>query len=74
MGVSVSAPRDVIKKGFEFGYLTDGKTWLEALDSRNQMSHLYDEAISQAVLMAIKTHYYPVVKDLHAFLQSKLDT
>jgi nucleotidyltransferase substrate binding protein (TIGR01987 family) len=40
-------PRDIIKEAFQLGILKNGHEWIELLDKRNQLVHLYDEKQSQ---------------------------
>jgi nucleotidyltransferase substrate binding protein (TIGR01987 family) len=73
LGFDISSPRDVIKQAFQAGYISNGHLWLDALDKRNLMSHIYDENIAQEVLMSIKDKYFVLMKELHSFLSSKID-
>jgi nucleotidyltransferase substrate binding protein (TIGR01987 family) len=36
-----SGPADVLRSAYASGYLADGEIWMEALDARNQMSHVF---------------------------------
>jgi len=71
-GFDAASPRDVIKQAFQAGFISNGHLWLDALDKRNLMSHIYDENIAQEVLMAIKNKYYALLQELYGFLQTKL--
>ena len=41
---TVRGPRPVIEQCFQDGIISEGTAWLEMLDSRNETTHLYDEA------------------------------
>ena len=41
-GYDADSPREVIKVGFANGYIIDADIWLEALESRNVLTHTYD--------------------------------
>ncbi len=73
LGYDAGSPRDVIKQAFQAGYISNGHLWLDALDKRNLMAHIYDENIAQEVLMSIKDKYFILMKELHDFLSSKID-
>jgi nucleotidyltransferase substrate binding protein (TIGR01987 family) len=73
LGFDAVSPRDVIKQAFQAGYISDGHLWLDALDKRNLMAHLYDEHIAQEVLNSIKTKYYALLQELNSFLLSKIN-
>ncbi|MFZ4455157.1 MAG: nucleotidyltransferase substrate binding protein [Bacteroidales bacterium] len=68
----VKSPRSTIKKSFEIGLITDGHTWLQALENRNLTAHTYDEMTAIEVVSLIREQYYPLLKELHLFLQTKL--
>jgi nucleotidyltransferase substrate binding protein (TIGR01987 family) len=67
----VKSPRSTIKKSFEIGLITDGHTWLQALENRNLTAHTYDEMTAIEVVSLIREQYYPLLKELHLFLQTK---
>jgi nucleotidyltransferase substrate binding protein (TIGR01987 family) len=66
------SPRDAIKKAFEAGLITDGHTWLQALQNRNLTSHTYDEATADKVVDEIETTYYPLLRSIYIKLNSEL--
>jgi nucleotidyltransferase substrate binding protein (TIGR01987 family) len=65
-------PRDCLKKAFETGLISDGHTWLEALNNRNLTSHTYDEELADKVVQEIRIHYYPILKQLYERLKPEL--
>ena len=58
-------PRAVIKEAFSAKLISDGQTWMNALDARNKMSHTYDFAIFETVIKDTKEQYLPVIKELY---------
>ena len=44
--------------------ITDEAGWLALLDARNQTSHLYDDAVADAVYQAIGNTYLPLLREL----------
>jgi len=70
-GFDIKTPRQTIKQAFQAGFIKDGKLWLEALDKRNIMAHIYDEKESNAAIKLIKNKYFSMLKDLYLFLKQK---
>jgi len=50
----VVGPRPVVERAFRDGIITDGPLWMQMLQARNQMAHLYDEAIFRDVLNLVR--------------------
>lgn len=49
MGVTTSAPKDVIREMAQSGYIEDVAIWLKAIDMRNLSSHTYKENLAEQV-------------------------
>ncbi len=43
-GITSHLPRDVIKEAFAHNLIDNGQIWIEMLESRNILSHTYDES------------------------------
>lgn len=73
-GFEVKSPREVIRKAFEVDYLdeADSEKLLDALESRNRLSHTYDEATAIEAEELIKNRYAPALRRLHSTLNGKL--
>lgn len=71
-GYDADSPREVIKVGFANGYIIDADIWLEALESRNVLTHTYDEKAAEQAVKLIRETYYPVVRRLHDELKKRL--
>ena len=63
-----SAAADVIKTAFAAGYLQDGETWMDALDARNEMSHVYRQQSFERIIDDIQRRFINVIEDLHFML------
>lgn len=70
-GVDVSLPRDVIKMGFHHGIIQDGQTWIEMLEDRNLMAHVYQEETALAVINNIQQKYIRAIDQVFNFLKGK---
>ena len=67
-GISVAGPRDVIREAFSLGYVVDGKTWIEMLDARNSMTHVYDEQSAALAEREIRVKYTPLIKEFYDYV------
>jgi nucleotidyltransferase substrate binding protein (TIGR01987 family) len=65
-GYEVTSPRNTIQTAFSSNLIKDGHVWIEALESRNLMSHTYDEVIFEKVIKLIKEKYYKMLKTLYS--------
>lgn len=67
-GIIAHTPRDVIKEAFQAGYIADGKTWIEMLDARNEMSHAYKEQAAVQAEKDIRGKYAPLITALYEYI------
>ena len=67
-------PRAVVKEAFAAKLISDGQTWMNALDARNKMSHTYDFKQFEDVIHAIQQHYLAAVEALYFKLLEALVT
>jgi nucleotidyltransferase substrate binding protein (TIGR01987 family) len=63
-GFEVKSPRSAIQTAFQIQLITDGHTWIDALNKRNLMAHTYDEEVAKEAEELIKQKYYPAIKEL----------
>ena len=67
-------PSSVIKAAFEAKIISDGDTWMRALDARNKMSHTYNLKKFEDVIKDIQSSYLKLFDDLHlSLLESALE-
>jgi len=57
MRVEQKMPRPVLKDAYSAGIITDENLWLEILQSRNLMSHIYDEGTANKIADDIAKNY-----------------
>lgn len=72
-GVDASLPRDVIKQAFHHQLIRDGQVWINMLDDRNMMAHVYQEAQAIAVTKNIRENYFKAIREVHDFFKAKLE-
>ena len=72
-GYDEKTPRDVIRRAFEAGHLSeeDTETALNALDKRNLLSHTYDEETAEEAVSLIREQYAPMLCRLRDKLLEK---
>lgn len=63
-GIQTTYPRKVIKEAFHAGLILDGDLWMEMLENRNMISHLYDESTFFNTISAIRERYHPAIRML----------
>ena len=66
-----ATPRNTIRKAFETGLIKDGQAWMDALDARNKMSHVYDFKEFEAVIADIQRQYLSLMGELLEFFLRK---
>ena len=64
-------PRAVMRKAFEAKLLEDGEAWMDALDARNKMSHVYDLKSFEIIIEDIRRRYLRAFDALHEKLLEK---
>ena len=73
LGHSVQpSPRPVIKEAFSAELIKDGQVFIDMLDARNLMSHIYDEEAFNKIFLQIKQEFEPALQTLCEFLKGKL--
>jgi nucleotidyltransferase substrate binding protein (TIGR01987 family) len=63
-----SGPADVLRAAFAFGYIEQGPIWMDALDARNEMSHVYRRQAFGRVVADIRARFLERFEDLHLML------
>lgn len=70
-GIETTLPRDVIRHAFQHQLITDGQCWIEMMEDRNILVHVYDEARAIEASHIIQTHYIYAFEQLSKTLQDK---
>lgn len=69
--ISPVTPRNVIKEAFAARILSDGQVWIDMLDHRNLLSHTYDAATFDTVVLAIRDRYQAAIEELYLWLMER---
>ena len=72
MGANPKNARTTLKRAFQEELVRDGEKWLNALEKRNDATHVYDEEVMMEVLSFIERDFYPAVRDLYFDLKKEL--
>ena len=72
-GYDPNSPRDVIRQGFEAGYLDedDCETFLNAVGRRNLLAHTYRDETAREAEESIKNRFHPMLRRLHQALENR---
>lgn len=73
-GYDIKSPRDSLKQAFQDGLIQDGRSWLEAMESRNDTVHTYDEAKALQIETQIRKQYLHLFKELYSHFHGKYTT
>ncbi len=72
-GTKIQFVRDVIKIAYQADIIDDSKTWFDALQKRNLMSHTYDEQLALQMEVLIKNDYLPIMHNVFKYLRDNLE-
>ena len=61
-------PRAVLRRAFEARLIADGQVWMDALDTRNRMSHTYSFESFEGAIGEIKERYLGAMQELYELL------
>ena len=64
-------PRRVIKEAFAARIIEDGQMWIDMLEQRNLMSHVYDRKTFDDVIRNISQRYFVVLEQVFTWLKQK---
>lgn len=64
--------KQVFKAAYAAGIISDAKLWLNMLDSRNLMSHIYDEETAVSIADQVSSEFIAPLAALAAFYRENL--
>ena len=70
-GIEVSLPREVIKQAYHHALITDGQLWIEMLEQRNVMAHVYQEQAAVSAVENIRNRYASALLQIFEYLGKK---
>ena len=72
-GYDVNSPREIIRKAFELSLIDDAERWFNALESRNILTHVYDESTAKQAMNYIKNIFEPMLRECVASLNERAE-
>ena len=63
------SPRMILKTAYKAGMISDEELWLNALISRNNVAHAYNEAIALDIINQTKSNYYNMFVELEKTIE-----
>ena len=66
------SPREIIKLGFKVGFVVDEKIWLDMLQKRNKVVHIYNEEEANLLIELIWNDYIPAFERFQNLLAEKI--
>ena len=69
---STGSPREILKAGYEFNFISDEETWLDMLKRRNQSIHIYEEKLAVELVNLIFEKYIAAFVNLRDELWQRL--
>ena len=64
------SPRSILKLAYKAGMIDDEKMWLDALVSRNNVSHAYNEGVALSIVERVKEEYIGMFQKLEKTIES----
>jgi nucleotidyltransferase substrate binding protein (TIGR01987 family) len=63
-------PKQIIKEAFAAKIIPDGQLWIDMLETRNRLSHTYDETVFDGALSEINDRFLPAIIKLYTFFKN----
>ena len=70
--MEVNSPKGIIKEAFNKEVIQDGQIWIDMLDARNRLSHIYDESIFKGIIKKISKEYVQEIEKLYQKLKKEI--
>ena len=64
-------PRAVVKAAFAARVVPDGQVWIDMLDNRNLLAHIYDESAFRETIRAVRDRYLPAIEALRNWFRER---
>lgn len=72
-GSETGSPREILRLGYQSGFIDDSDVWLAMLKKRNTSVHIYDEDEIDEMLLLIHNSFIPAFVILEDTLKKKLN-
>ncbi|MCI4626017.1 MAG: nucleotidyltransferase substrate binding protein [Candidatus Magnetoovum sp. WYHC-5] len=71
--MDVASPKKVMKKAYQENLFQDDVLWLQMLEDRNSLSHIYKQEMSSKIFQNIKESYAQALRDLIFTLKQEIE-
>lgn len=68
---ATGSPRTILKTAYKAGMIDDETIWLDALVSRNNVAHAYNQAIALDIINQTKNRYYDMFVRLSKTIEDR---
>ena len=65
------SPKMILKTAYQAGMIQDEELWLDALASRNNVAHSYNEAIAMDIISQTKERYFCMFEKLVEIIEKE---
>jgi nucleotidyltransferase substrate binding protein (TIGR01987 family) len=72
-GYEVNSPKETFRKAFEMSLIDDVEHWFNALESRNLLSHIYNESTAKQAEACIKNEFTPMLRKCATSLLERME-
>ena len=69
--IEISSPKGIIKSAFNKDVIKNGQLWIDMLDARNRLSHVYDESMFKEIIKQISKEYLQEIEKLYQKLKKE---
>lgn len=61
---ATGSPKSILKTAYKAGMIKDEEAWIEALQSRNNVAHAYNQEVALDIIKQTKNIYYEMFESL----------
>ncbi|MDO5112997.1 MAG: HI0074 family nucleotidyltransferase substrate-binding subunit [Planctomycetia bacterium] len=65
----MGSPRFVLQMAYQAGMIDDEETWLQALETRNQVAHAYNESVALEIIRQTKEKFVMMFVELQKTME-----
>jgi nucleotidyltransferase substrate binding protein (TIGR01987 family) len=73
LGIICKSPRDCFKQAKINNLIEDEVTWIEMIETRNQLVHEYSSDFSREIFEKIKSDYVRILEELYKNIKERLE-
>jgi nucleotidyltransferase substrate binding protein (TIGR01987 family) len=73
LGIICKSPRDCFKQAKINNLIEDEVTWIEMIETRNQLVHEYSSEFSREIFEKIKSDYVRILEELYKNIKERLE-